>query len=194
MKKTLFLTAALAAFAGASAASAATIAPAVYDYVQGYVGPAASKYNAADRYDTANVNNGDSTDFLALGVGGYVVFYIPQGYAGSVTLSEITYDLTNYEETATILGGTSYDGTLTGFTTLGSVSNAEASTGTTLSFSGTYTWLAILDTSDKKITFDGFDIDTVEVSPVPLPAAAPLLALALGGLGVAARRRKQHSA
>lgn len=59
------------------------------------------------------------------------------------------------------------------------LSEAEARSGVNRgSFSGTY--------GNYELSFTGVDL-----APVPLPAALPLLTVALGGLGVAARRRRK---
>lgn len=57
---------------------------------------------------------------------------------------------------------------------------------------GVFTHLMIVDTSVASgATFDGFDIDSVEVSPVPVPAAGLLLGGALFGLGALRRRTRK---
>ena len=40
-------------------------------------------------------------------------------------------------------------------------------------------------------SFDGFDVDSVSVAPVPLPAAGLMLLAGLGGFGVMRRRQKK---
>lgn len=179
-----------AAILGGTAAQAATVSPDVY-YWSG------STVAGSLRADPANVNDGDA-DFLSLGLGGFAVFSIPGQYTGPAAVVEVTFNLIDpvlgpYLESAQLYGATSFDGsTLTGFTALGSgFTNTDAVGGVSVAFSGTYTWLAILDTTPgSSPSNDGFDLASISVSAVPLPAAAPLLAAALGGLGIASRRRR----
>ncbi|MEI4488232.1 VPLPA-CTERM sorting domain-containing protein [Frigidibacter sp. MR17.14] len=178
----------------ASAASAVTVSPSVTTWI-----PGAGVGADPSRYSAANVNDGDA-DFLALGLGGAAFFNVAGGFTGPITITEITYNLVDkwlgaYTETAKVYAGTSYDADLSSYTLLGSISNTEAVTGATLFTSGVFTWLAILDTTPgSSPSTDGFDIASVTVAPVPLPAAAPLLVAALGGLGIAARRKAKKAA
>lgn len=52
--------------------------------------------------------------------------------------------------------------------------------------------LVVTNSSKTAVSF-GYSFNT-EAAPVPLPAAAPLLVAALGGLGIAARRKAKKAA
>lgn len=59
-----------------------------------------------------------------------------------------------------------------------------------LSSYGAITGLFFDDSSSGAgVAYSNFSFDTVQVAPVPVPAALPLLAAALGGLAVARRRK-----
>jgi hypothetical protein len=61
-----------------------------------------------------------------------------------------------------------------------------------VTFNGPFTYLALIDTSKAvgSESFDGFDVDSVGVQPVPAPATLGLLGAGLLGLGGLARWRK----
>ncbi|MEI4488237.1 VPLPA-CTERM sorting domain-containing protein [Frigidibacter sp. MR17.14] len=194
MKFTTLAAAGLAAVIAGGAAEAATIAPSV-TYWSG------TEVDGSVRSDTDNVNDGDTTDFLSLGLGGFAVFHVPGMFTGPSAVVEVTFNLIDpklgpYTEAAQLYGGYSFDGsTLAGFTKLGDViTNAEAVGGAIVNFTGTYSWLAILDVTKsvfpKSPSNDGFDLASITVAPVPLPAGAVLMASGLAGLAALRRRKK----
>ena len=65
----------------------------------------------------------------------------------------------------------------------GSVPNLNAQGGASLALlDGPWRYLRLVDTSPNVSGRDGFDIDAVSVTPVPLPAAIWMLLAAVGGL------------
>ncbi len=57
-------------------------------------------------------------------------------------------------------------------------------------FAGSFDTLRLIDTTPgSSPSDDGYDVDAVGVSPVPLPAAGALLAGALGGMSLLRRRQ-----
>lgn len=139
---------------------------------------------------------------------GFAVFGFGQDFIEEGRIWEITFncDPTCVDlETATIYVGTSDQYTMgqasradqialvTGmggffgeWTEVADVSNQDAQLsdgGAAFSFEGPFTWLAVVDTTpDSSNSTDGFDVNSIGVAPVPLPAAAWFLLTALGGL------------
>ncbi len=196
--KSLLLGAALT-LGSTVAASAGTVYATMVDYVQG------GGTIASNRTIASNALGAPDSKFLSLGFGGYAVFSFGSAFTSPGNVVEVTFDTTNYGEYADIYVGNSYSGTgnvsdLGSFDFVASVDNVNAQAsggGFTFTFPGTYTYLAILDRTllrGSGIAIgpngDGFDIDSVSVNAVPVPAAGILLLGALGGLGVMRRRKK----
>ncbi len=142
---------------------------------------------SASRKTPGNALGAADGSFYSIGLGGVVDFVFGSAFRAMGQVVEVTYKRTGYFESADIFGG---DGMGT-FTFLASVSN-QGPEGNQLavpfSASGIYSVLRFVDTSVDKKGRDGFDIDSVSVAPVPVPAAGFLLVGALGALGL--RRRK----
>lgn len=145
--------------------------------------------------------------FFSLGNGQAAVFGFGTSFGLEATIFEVTFNcsLTNtgecsFRESVDVYAfNGEYDPFDTtfglsdllslGFTFQASVPNGQASTdgGATVAISGPFRYLALVDTS--KQAGDGFDIDAVSVSAVPLPASGLFLMGALGGLAFLRRRR-----
>ena len=137
-----------------------------------------------NRKVTGNALGAANGNFLSLGLGGSAVFSFGTNFGSPGAVFEITNgSRSQYVETADIFG--SLDGL--SWTKLASITNATLSN--TFTFSGVYAFLKVSDTSPAGAGRDGFDIDSISVSAVPVPAAGILLLGALGGLA-AVRRRK----
>lgn len=137
------------------------------------------------RADVSAVLGEEDGTFFSLGFGGSVVLAFARPFRAIGKVFEVTYnDKSKHKETADVYA--SNDGVT--WTLIASLQNHLS---TSFSNSGIFTLLKIVDTSKVNApTFDGFDVDAVSVSPVPVPAAGLLLGGALLGLGSLRRRRK----
>ena len=179
MKVKVLLLAAAAAVGMTGMASAATIwASAITD---------ASKANApgSARGDYASALGATDGSFYSLGLGGYAVFTFGAEFRAPASVVEITFgNRNNHKESVDVYG--SADGV--SFTYLTSVPNLSKDN--TFTFAGSYNFLKLQDTSEVVAGRDGFDVDSISVTPVPLPAAGLLLAGGMGLLGARKLRRK----
>ncbi|WP_395543671.1 VPLPA-CTERM sorting domain-containing protein [Neotabrizicola sp. sgz301269] len=176
--KSLAVAAALA-LPGAAAQAATINATEVVNYT-----PGTFKKVEPGRADASSALGAADGSFVSLGLGGSIVLAFATPFRAIGEVVEITYNnKKNHKESADIFA--SVDGIT--WTLIASVKN-YLSTG--FSASGVYSFLKIVDTTGPKgASFDGFDIDSVSVTPVPVPAAGLLLGGALLGLG-SLRRRK----
>lgn len=166
----------------AGAAPAAHAAPLYADNVVSFTQGSVERVLPGRSDPTAALGAADGS-FVSLGFGGSLVLTFAQPFRAIGQIVEVTFnDRSRHKESADVYAG---DGVT--WTLIASVKNYLS---TSFSAAGTFTHLKIVDTSDASgATFDGFDIDSVSVSPVPVPAAGLLLGGALFGLG-ALRRRK----
>jgi hypothetical protein len=182
--KILLIAAGIAA-ASASSASASTTYATLVDY-----NPVGTI--AADRSVPSNALGPSDGLFLSLGLTGSAVFSFGTDFTGPAAVVEVTNgNRSDYLETAQVWGGTSYDpgtNSLASFALLGVINNSLPTA--ILAFTGIYKYLAIVDTSSGAGR-DGFDIDSVSVSAVPLPAGVVLLGSGVALLGFVGRRRKR---
>lgn len=174
---------AILASAGVTAAQAAPI------YATGFNDVVAGADQAADRADPAFALGATDGRMYELGTNGSVDFTFGQLFTGPAALVEITFgNRARYDEDFKVFG------VLEGIATLiGSFHNDDVGLHNVLNvaFDGIYDELRFVDFSvtdpDRGQRVSGVDIDSVSVSPVPLPAAGFLLACALGALGLARR-------
>ena len=157
----------------------------------------------ASRSDTSKINIFENApavgddQFFSLGLGGSLVIQFDPKFKGNTSVVEITNGgvSSSHDEKVEIFG--SNDGNI--FTSLGFADNQSGindgtrGTKTTISFAGTYAYLGFLDISKAAFpntgSTDGFDIDAISVSSVPLPASALLLMAGVAGLGAMRKRR-----
>ena len=204
------LAAAAAALMLPGAASAATVFATAVDWSNnGTVG------GANDRDDASNALGAPDGDFLALGLTnadgsnpGFAVFaFDGQTFGGGdASVWELTFNCTprqdgscTYPESIDVYYGTDYAfgshdfADLSDFTLAGTIFNADAQGGASLVIPGTFTYIALVDSTLANFgtspSTDGFDVDSLGVNPVPVPGAALLFAPAIAG-GLIARRRR----
>jgi len=163
-------------------AAASNAAPIYADSVVSYT-PGVFKKVLDDRSDPNAALGAADGSFVSLGLGGEIVLAFSQPFKAVGEIFEVTFnDKTKHPESADIYVG---DGVT--WTLIASVKNYLS---TSFAATGIFTQLKIVDTTTKGPSFDGFDIDAVSVSPVPVPAAGLMLAGALAGLGSLRRRQR----
>lgn len=159
-----------------------------------------SRTNPANALGAPDQTGTTASGFYSLGKGGIAVFGFDSSFSTSANVFEVSFGCSNaglcsgYPEQADVyaLNGdyTAFDGafdledlTTLGFTKIGTVLNGDANgaNGAAVTFTGPFKWLALVDGSN---TDDGFDVDAVSVSAVPLPASFTFLLASLGGLGL----------
>ena len=166
-------------------AAASQAAPIFADSVISFTRGSVEK-TLAGRADPLAALGAEDGKFVSLGFGGSIVLGFAEPFRAIGQVFEVTFgNKAGHKESADVFA--SADGT--SWKRIAQLKNFLA---TTFSSSGTFTQLKIVDTSDKAgATFDGFDIDAVSVSPVPVPAGGLLLGGALFGLGALRRRARK---
>lgn len=146
-----------------------------------------------DRSDPEAVKGPADGIFYSLGIGGSLVLDFGSGVKvnspGLVT--EVTFRLTNYIERMSIFVSKTLDFTDPAVLT---VSNQAAGLpgGATLSFVSDYfRYVKLVDFSPSGVARDGFDVDSISFTEVPVPASGLLMGAALFGLGAMRRRNKK---
>ncbi len=170
--------AALMAVAGTASQASVIYATSVDSYTQGtgIVDP--------NRLVQSNALGGPADGkFLSLGLGGSAIFSFGQLFKATGALVEVTFsNRDTYIEKVKVYGG------LNGvFTLLGTVSNGVMTNA--FNFGGKFDQLKLVDISPNGWRRDGYDIDSISVSPVPVPAAGLMLLSALGLVGLVRRRK-----
>jgi hypothetical protein len=158
---------------------------------------AALRGSTNDRDNPDNALGATDGDFFEIGYGSTVDLTFGTLFRPSGTTVEITNGTrgpnTSFFETITVFFG--INGV---FTQVATLTNAGPNGPLTLTFSlpggPSYDTIRFVDTTvGRPGPTGGWDIDSVRVSPVPLPAAGLLLLAGLGGLA-ALRRRKALAA
>lgn len=186
---------------GIAAAAALIAAPAmavtyatdvVWKGTQYSIDDATFAVDGSDRNNAYNVLGEEDGSFLSLGLGEYADFTFGTKFTGQVSVFEITFGARKgHDEYALVTGF--LDGQAT---VLGLINNQNPES--SLTFTGVFDMLRIRDVTIGNLlnpndanNRDGFDIDAVSVSAVPLPAGAALLLGGLGALGVVRGSRKK---
>lgn len=154
--------------------------------------------NTTDRGDLGNaLGASDATQnpfsgFYSLGLGGSAVFGFGTNFGAPGAVLEVTSGSRSAHPENLLVEA--FNIAANAWESLATISN-QGPTGLTLAVSlplepgAVYSLLRLTDMSPIASGRDGWDIDSVSVSAVPVPAAGLLLIGALGGL-VALRRRK----
>ncbi|NNU14870.1 hypothetical protein HK107_00855 [Parvularcula sp. ZS-1/3] len=193
--KTL-IAAALAAFTLGSAAQATTIYADAVDWQNnGTVG------SSNNRDNPLNALGAPDGSFLALGLTnadgsnpGFAVFSFGASVVtGPATVWEVTFNCRqqqdgscSYPESVDVYYGTDYAfgsndfSDLSDFTFAGTLFNGDANSGASVIVNDVFRYIALVDASKRDYpngpSTDGFDVDSVSVAAVPIPAAALLFA------------------
>lgn len=144
---------------------------------------------ANDRTNIGNALGSTVGDFFELGYGGVVDFTFGKLFTGPGHVVEVTFSVPpRFPESVQIQAGRKGV-----FTDVAIVTNAQAQfvPGASFDLSGAYDTLRLIDTSPVRANAPtgGFDVDTISVAAVPLPAAGLMLLGALGGLALFGRRK-----
>ena len=165
------------------APAASNAAPIYADSVVSYNKGVFKKALAGRDYPTAALGAEDGL-FVSLGLGGSIVLSFAEPFRAIGKVFEVTYGNPRFQpESADV-----YVGNGTTWTLVASIKNYLA---TTFAAKGKFTQIKIVDTTTHNSSFDGWDLDAVAVSPVPVPAAGLMLGGALLGLGSLRRRVKR---
>jgi hypothetical protein len=152
----------------------------------------AKRGTSDDRANPLNALGASDGDFFEIGLGSYVDLTFGKLFDAEGIVIEVTRGSTTaWRETAKVFGILA-DGTPEFIADLDNTTAGAQTLGISFPIDGPFDTLRIVDTSPNPPTGStgGFDIESVKVALVPVPAALPLLGLALAGLGFAARRRK----
>ena len=137
---------------------------------------------------TANALGAPDGKMLSLGFGGEAILSFGTVFTGPGNIVEITFvnaitgALAYLEEVQVFLGVGGV------FSYLTNLKNTTAVTGAPFAFSGTFDQIKLVDVSPTGRSRDGFDIDSVSVTAIPVPAAGLLLLSAIGGFAMLRRR------
>jgi hypothetical protein len=155
-----------------------------------------------DRRNPLNALGENDGKFFSIGLGSQVDLTFGTLFDTSTTVWEVTFNpntIDEYPETADVFVGMSGDEG--SFVLAGNILNADSQSGFSLSLTGLggpFDTVRIVDTTKSthpnSPSKDGWDLDGVRVTPVPLPAAAWLFGSALVGVGIIGRRKKRQAA
>lgn len=206
----------LALAASSAIAIAAPAGAATYTYAKKVVWePNGTVGSSNNRNVSANALGAPDGTFLSLGLTnadgsnpGFAVFDFGTMFSGQGIVVETTFNCSGdaatcagYPEQVEVGFGKDYNFNSHDFSDLADftfaksyITNGDAQ-GSGKAFTianGPFRYLALIDRSALLGTrsTDGFDVDAVGVTAVPLPAALPLLAVGLGVLSLMGRRRR----
>jgi hypothetical protein len=197
---TTTLSAAAVALAMAAGANAATVEFGSNAFDNGYASfirydDDANRGTSNNRDNPANALGSNASSFFEIGFGSTVELKFGTLFKSPGSLVEVTNtNPSSWPESVDIFVGN--DGDAGSFMFVGSMSNADAQgAGGSFAFSGgPFDTVRLTDTSSFPTSGSGgWDIATVRVTPVPLPAGLPMLAVGVGALAFAARRKRNAS-
>ena len=141
--------------------------------------------------------------FFEIGFGATADFTFGSQFTGPAQIIEVSFsDASLFPESVEVWVGTGTGADFVG-TSVGTFTNVQAQASLSVDLSsvaGPFGTLRLVDTSplsssieaDGSGALGGFDVDSVRVAPIPLPASGLLLAGALGG-AVALRRKARKA-
>lgn len=184
--KTIIASAALLAAAGS--ASATTY------FADGFANVNNSGvFDAAGRDDPAAALGEADGVFYSLTLGGSIDLTFNGGATfqpdTAVSAFEVTFGVASAQPESVMIE-TVVAGVVT--SVVGTITNEDAGAGTSLLITSAFDALRFTDTTSTGPSADGFDLDAVSVSAIPLPAGGLLLIGGLAGLG-ALRSRKNKA-
>ena len=152
----------------------------------------AAECSSNDRLNQDNALGMTDGAFYALGFGGSIVLGFAQNLfpAGTVSTMEITFNrMIGHDEAVQIF---TLDDMGNEVEDLGvAVNNPDGSTSQFANLP--FSFIKLVDVTKSVFpnttSFDGYDVDSVAVAPVPLPAAGAMLLAGLGGLAMVRRRK-----
>lgn len=188
-----FLSVALAMIAGT--AQAATHASRIIEDQTSYgtcTATGASQCQANDRLSVVNALGETEGAFYSLGKDGYLTLgFDTASFApgARITLEEVTFNGPARSRHYEAVDVYSVFSDLATF--VGTVYNTTKST--TLRIAQRFEHIRLVDVTSREYastsSFDGFDVDSVKIAPVPVPAAGVLMLAGLGGLALMRRRK-----
>lgn len=152
-----------------------------------------SACNLNDRKNPNNAKGPTDGLFYSLGLGGSAVFGFAKDLfpGGTVSTFEITFNRnSDHDEAAEVYTLDSFGNVVQSLGTVINSPNGMGSVYATMAFS----YIRLVDVTESYFegmssSYDGYDVDSVGVAPIPLPATGTLLLAGLGGFA-ALRRRK----
>jgi hypothetical protein len=146
-----------------------------------------------DRSDPEAVKGPADGIFYSLGIGGNLVLDFGAGVRVNTPglVSEVTFKLAGYFERMSIFVSKSL---VFSDPAVATISNQTAGLpgGAALTFvSDSFRYVKLVDFSTSGVARDGFDLDSISFTEVPVPASGLLMGAALFGLGAMRRRNKK---
>lgn len=184
------------AFAATSGAANAAVyyADKVIDDNRGTCTASPTRCAEDDRLDPTNALGAPDGSFYALGFGGDLTVGFAQALFTAVQ-KVVTFEVTfgsvpaagHFEavDVFSVLNGIE--------TALGRITNVNG--GGAVQSNGAFEYIKLVDATNDEFpggttSFDGFDVDSVKIAPVPLPAAGGMLLLGMAGMAALRRRNK----
>lgn len=202
MNTTKLLFAATAVALSAGVANAATYyATTIESYNQG--GCTRPAECVADRYNPINALGAPDGQYVSLGMGGDLTVGFGTTFTGTagetrVKAWEVTYSANDPSNTH--LEAVDVYAVLDGVETLlGRLTNEYDAASNSLLANVPFQFIRLVDATvaqfgTRTTSFDGFDVDSVSVAAIPLPATGLMLLGGLGGFAAVRRRNKAKAA